>query len=416
MPDGLSSGNYSASPLSARSNERHLMGNIADRLAVRHDPLYEDARALLTASSERANNLTEMLARHLSNKSPRSFARMLDIASLTAHRGTAHSDLGAGFKDILEPLCSTLRTRNGEEVGSCLFAVPFLIRDPEAAFSLPLKPNTLEALGRCLKSHWLVGRNASLTLLPQVLSLNQVEGLGYADVYCLTRRLFDSAGAQASDLIPPPIPGGGADSKNESDKPATPMLSLGFFAGLVCASEVDLPASDDGSLFPLSDSYRSQAQGVCLSDGEKDEYSRYQDQLAIREMGTIDSRVAQLLRLAGDDIANLVDVTHLRLLAAPSSWYADIAAARPGEREVVAAAQLQEVGDAHAQGKLSNLCVDAEPQPAELPAGNWAMHLVRKDDRRHVGTVAWLNLEDESEDDCEQAMTEFLEREGLVQV
>src|SRR5450755_1185334 len=184
------------------------MGKIADRLARKSDPLYDQARAIVRQASafeqdfddDEFDRLKERLDSALGSLTPQDFERLLGmVTDAAAPRRDGEGVLDSVF-DAIQSLCETLPGIDGAP-DSYLVSIPLVAKNGPPIWGVRVSATQGAGLAQVLKDFDLVEESASVVFLPRILRSLEADLLQYGDVYRLNRVLAQGNLDEALELI-----------------------------------------------------------------------------------------------------------------------------------------------------------------------------------------------------------------------
>jgi len=384
------------------------MGKIADRLARRNDPLYAQAKNIVRAASayslayddEEFDRLIEQIEPALQSLPAPEFDRLLELAFDAAEPRRDGEDVAYAIDDALEQLCETL-PGNGEAPDGYLVALPLVVEDCNAAWQIPVAAPQVEGAVQALKEFGLVVDDAKVTFLPRVLGALEGDILLHGEVYRLTRLLAQQRFEEAEQVLRQARARVGLELPPEgtSKDASVGQASVGVLVAFV--------TSADSEPFPLA-----MELNHALGESVDDEGSEDDDEIGPAVKQAFED-VRSVLATAAERLAKALAVSSLTLLDPPEGWFSGVFAARRLERETRARMWLLDIAEQHADGKLEVLCFGDHVEPPTARRAWFEVHVHLKADRKLLGSHAWHPLSHENDDDCFDALSDFLDSTGL---
>jgi len=383
------------------------MGKIADRLARRNDPLYAQAKNIVRAASayslayddEQFDRLIEQIEPALQSLPGPEFDRLLELAFDAAEPRRDGEDVAYAIDDALEQLCETL-PGDGEAPDGYLVALPLVVEGCNA-WQIPVAASQVEGALQALKEFGLVVDDAKVTFLPRVLGALEGDILLHGEVYWLTRLLAQQRFEEAEQVVRQARARAGLEPLPEgaSKDAAVGYASVGVLVAFV--------ASADSEPFPLA-----MELNHALGESVGDEGSENDDEIGTPVTQAFED-VRSVLATAAARLAKALTVSSLTLLDPPEGWFSGVFAARRLERETRARMWLLDIAKQHADAKLEVLCFGDDVNPPTAQRAWFEVHVHLKADRKLLGSYAWHPLSHENDDDCFDALSDFLDSTGL---
>lgn len=398
------------------------MGNIADRLARKNDPLYAPAKAIIKAAAayvesgeddDAYEELAEAIEAAVEGRIGAELGELLQLVEVQAEPRQDSEELLDAVQDVLEPLCEVLAV--DPHTTGYLVATPILFEDCPTSWGVSVPDEKFAEITRILKTTGLVEEDAEVYFLPRVVSSLEADMLEYGDIRkiltCMSQGLAEEAlaavalsNARVAMALPEPVGGVGPD-------PFKGYMSTGLLVAFI--------ASKDTEAFPLAmELSHEMALATTFADADdQDELDDFGDDLppAIDEALFAQARedVHAVLALAAEPLALALAVPRLTVLYPPRDWFTGVDCARSFERNLGATEAVRAIAAAQACGVVEALCVD-DDFDSELGDDlciDIALHL--KADGTPVGVLKWRPMTRETPDECFDAMTGFLASMGL---
>jgi hypothetical protein len=367
------------------------MGKVADRLSRRNDPAYARAKAIVRIASAFEQDgkpadfeqLRTALEAALAQLSPSDFDHLLSMALDAALPRRDADAVTETLTGLVQELCEVSQEATSDPRGH-LVAIALDARLAPSLFDLDLSEAQCLSLEQILKDHELVDDAATVTFVPRILSTAQCDLLRHGEVFRVNRMLAQGKAAEALALIQQATPLRDTDDRRRTATAAS--IGAESSAGILVA----LVSSYDAEPFPLAMEL-DHALGLAdenLFDEIDDGLELDEDATAASEQEALDD-VDEVLRQAARCMAQTLGRTELRILWAPSDWYASATRAWCEQREAQLRGWLSALSRQHSHDDLAAFYVSPDIWPDGTRSKYAQVKIHRRSDHRRLGSFNW---------------------------
>lgn len=409
------------------------MGKIAERLALKRDPLYPRAKQILALACEvvrddgtdREDELQDLIGDEIKRLDPEVFDRLMDLlADLSAPRRDGEEAMEVieyatdGVAEIVDFPGAT-----GGALGH-LIALPLSLLARASAWHTRVTAEQSKAIGEVLLSAGLVAEGATVHVLPRLLSTGEASLMSSGTVHRMAQALamghvgeaFDLAAAAKSLLnVREALFGTETPVANEDGTPVS--VPVGKFFGSVGVL-VACVVTADAEPFPLAMMEAHEMIAIEDSDGESmgDALAGDDtDESVEARFGGIFDDVMAVLDGVGAALGKVLGVKDVTLACAPSGWFEDVHAAENLGRKLRALVEMNGTADLHTQGDLGGLrVVFGLSEDADVDCYEMDVHLrADRSDGARLAKLQWFPIQREIHEDSFHEALSFLKFHGL---
>jgi enamine deaminase RidA (YjgF/YER057c/UK114 family) len=301
------------------------------------------------------------------------------------------------FEVALEGVCETVSLPDGQV--HQLIAIPMAADGAQALWEGEVPGDMAAQVEAIYRRHGLLAADARLTLLPAVLEPGAAAALSPSAVFYLTRLLARGDIEAAFREI---------DEDLENFE-ASPVLQLEnrFISGGVLLA---LATGCEDGLFPLD-----QACWEALAELDTMDEEGEAPPAALQERAqACHERVQAALAAAGAELATLLEVTALDLLAGPNDFYSSLEEVLHRCRMLEARARLGNAARTHTGGELARLALGAELEARPDGGPGFLVSLFAGPDGAPVDGFIWGAVRGETAEDTLAALAAVLEHAGVT--
>jgi hypothetical protein len=382
------------------------MGKIAERLALKSDPLFNFAKSIAKDAIAYVHADTEDAFFQLSDTAETALNAIPDtdiqkLLSMTMSILEPRHDAQEVMDEVchtVDTLCSTIELN--EDVAGHLVSLPIVITSDSVAWKLSLAEGSQQALAEIFKEFDLVEEDAGLMFLPRLLAPMEAEGLSYGDTRKLLSRMAAGNLVEALAVVEDSNRKIGLELTYKVSPAAVgkPLISTGILVGYLTTKDAEpypLSAMLDAEIIAaesISETDETTAQG--LSDQ------------ALKE-------IREVLALAAPKMAAFFTASALTILRQPEDWFSGVSYARQMERQTSFYQWVRMQAAEFADGTSEFLSARVDTNSL-LEEGFVTVELLLKSDAKPVATFNWYSTTRETIYDNMAALQEALASTGIM--
>jgi hypothetical protein len=379
------------------------MGKIAERMALKTDPLFQfakniakDAVAYCQAEEEDAYYaLTNTIDAALEGTAPTDTQKLLELTYKILEPRTDAGDIMDEVINGFDTLCTTIDLPF-DSVGH-LVSFPVVFSGKKVTWEVDTVKQGEAAIVDAMREFDLVEEEALVTFMPRLLAPLEADALNYGDTRLMVQLLSQGKHKEALDVVLASNKRNGIELKYNVTNPEKNLVSTGVLVAFV--------HTIDPEPFPLAQMLDAELESASDISDDDPEGAKAQTVQAFEDVRVVLEKVSEA-------IIKHLDIANATILLPPEDWFAGVSCARQLERKTSLMQWMQVQADLHGAGDMGALTAKVDSTTL-LEDGHVTISMHRKSDLAEVASFCWYNTSREQQEESMESLAVALNESAV---